>query len=207
VEPLTTELGEESGYLLYGAIAIAEAFARGDSLDHSVPDKAARAAGRASDVVLYGSALASTIGAHPAHAARAAWAAAECARAAYDATRTESDLAIAFVVQAAQAADNAATAAGSRGTAAAARADLSRLLGLNLGGPGELGRPIDVSEIGPLGRLWPKDPPDWFFIPLVRPPGSSPEPASARRTRSGACAEAKCQSRELAMLHAVPVRN
>src|SRR5262249_20990648 len=100
----------------------------------------------------------------------AAWAAAETARAAHACARaleagagTEADFEAKLASQTAEAAADAATAAGGVDAASPARADLARLLGLNLGGPRELGQPIDASENGPLGRLWPSGAPDWFL--------------------------------------------
>ena len=51
---------------------------------------------------------------------------------------------------------------------AAARLDYSHLLDLALGAPGELGRPADPSESGPLGPLWPDGAPDWYTNGLGR---------------------------------------
>jgi hypothetical protein len=36
---------------------------------------------------------------------------------------------------------------------------------LELGDPGKFGQPIDPSESGPLGSLWPKGAPDWYLSP------------------------------------------
>jgi hypothetical protein len=58
--------------------------------------------------------------------------------------------------------------------AQAARADFIHLLGLGLGLSQEFGQPIDPSESGPLGPLWPKGEPEWF-----RPPGEPPKIADA----------------------------
>jgi hypothetical protein len=172
VEPLTARLGEPSKDIVNNAIATAQAFANGVSLDMNTFDEAARAATRAADVVLYGSALGSTIGTHAANAARAAWAAAETARAAHACiraigvgARAGADFEAKLAAQTAGAADDAATAAAGVDAANAARADLSRLLGLNLGGPGESGQPINASESGPLGSLWPAGAPEWYLHP------------------------------------------
>jgi hypothetical protein len=173
VEPLTAALGEEAVHIVHGVIATAEAFAKGASLNKNMVDEAARAAARAADVALYGSALASTIGTDTANAARAAWAAAESARAAHACARAigvgaraGADFEVKLAAQTAEAADDAAKAAAGVDAANAARADLSRLLGLNLGGPGEIGQPIDVTETGPLGSLWPKGAPAWYLSPV-----------------------------------------
>ena len=45
---------------------------------------------------------------------------------------------------------------------AAASSDLDRLIGLKLGEPDTLGAPIDQSESGPLGPLWPRGMPEWY---------------------------------------------
>jgi hypothetical protein len=45
---------------------------------------------------------------------------------------------------------------------AALRADFEALLRLHLGRPGELGAPVDASEVGPLGTLWPAGTPPWY---------------------------------------------
>jgi hypothetical protein len=45
---------------------------------------------------------------------------------------------------------------------AAAFADLDHLLAMNLGEPGTLGQPIDPTESGPLGKLWPEGEPEWY---------------------------------------------
>ena len=45
---------------------------------------------------------------------------------------------------------------------AAAASDLDRLIALNPGEPDALGAPIDPSEAGPLGPLWPQGVPEWY---------------------------------------------
>jgi hypothetical protein len=47
-------------------------------------------------------------------------------------------------------------------TCAAARADFHRLLDLDLGRFPEPGNPVDPSESGPLGPLWPDGAPEWY---------------------------------------------
>lgn len=44
----------------------------------------------------------------------------------------------------------------------ALRADFERLVALGLGEACTLGEPIDASETGPLGGLWPAGTPDWY---------------------------------------------
>jgi hypothetical protein len=51
-----------------------------------------------------------------------------------------------------------------RDVAAAAATDYQRLLALSLGSFPELGRPIDLSEGGPLGPLWPGGVPWWVRL-------------------------------------------
>ena len=51
----------------------------------------------------------------------------------------------------------------------AADTDLSRLHALDLGLPRKLGKPIDLSESGPLGPLWPHGAPRWATKPTARP--------------------------------------
>lgn len=52
----------------------------------------------------------------------------------------------------------------------AARSDLRRLSRLQLGWFPDLGVPVDFSERGLLGPLWPKRMPDWFLSALCNPP-------------------------------------
>ena len=49
----------------------------------------------------------------------------------------------------------------------AARADVDALLRMNLGEFPEFGPPIDSSEDGPLGPLWPDGVPEWLTTPVV----------------------------------------
>ncbi len=44
----------------------------------------------------------------------------------------------------------------------ATNADFNKLVELNLGSYPERGEPIDPSEDGPLGTLWPAGPPRWY---------------------------------------------
>ena len=56
-----------------------------------------------------------------------------------------------------------AGAANARAAArAAASSDLDRLLALNPGELDPLGAPIDPSEDGPLGPIWPQGAPQWY---------------------------------------------
>src|SRR5262249_58620465 len=59
--------------------------------------------------------------------------------------------------------DAAAIAAGTGEEAAAAcRQDYETPLSLRIGTYPELGQPIDATEAGPLGRLWPHTTPEWY---------------------------------------------
>lgn len=86
--------------------------------------------------------------------------------------------------KAVQAADAAAATAedtaeaawhtGRAASRAAARGDLLRLLALELGRPGTLGKPIDPAQEGPLGPLWPGGAPAWYTHPPT--PRDEPTP-------------------------------
>ncbi|MCU0981117.1 MAG: hypothetical protein MUF25_18360 [Pirellulaceae bacterium] len=108
-------------------------------------------------------------------AARAASAAARAAAYAFDIPKSavydHSVYATRVAVEAADAAQAAARAAdhaaaraadGTGAAQAAAKADFDRLLTLNQGTYPKLGDPIDPTENGPLGPLWPGGPPKWF---------------------------------------------
>ena len=104
-------------------------------------------------------------------AARAAAAAARAAAYAFDIPKSAVyDHSVYASRVAAEAADGAQAAAraadhasaGAQAAEAAARADFDRLLTLNQGTYPELGQPIDPTENGPLGPLWPEEPPEWF---------------------------------------------
>jgi hypothetical protein len=96
-----------------------------------------------------------------ADAARAAARAADAANAARAADAARAAAARADVTAAA-AADWAAAAADRADAWAAASSDLDRLIALNPGEPDALGAPIDPSEAGPLGPLWPQGVPEWY---------------------------------------------
>ena len=66
-----------------------------------------------------------------------------------------------------------ADAQGERGV----RTDYDRLLELNLGDYPDLGDPIDPTETGPLGALWPEGAPEWFTDPATYKPPSEPKRA------------------------------
>lgn len=104
-------------------------------------------------------------------AARAAAAAARAAAYAFDLPKSavydRSVYASRVAAEAADGAEAAARAAahasdGAGAAEAAARADFDRLLNLNQGTYPKLGQPFDPTENGPLGPLWPEEPPKWF---------------------------------------------
>jgi len=104
-------------------------------------------------------------------AARAAAAAARAAAYAFDLPQSAVyDRPVYASRVAAEAADGAEAAAraaahasdGARIAEAAARADFNGLRKLNPGTYPKLGQPIDPTENGPLGPLWPEGPPAWY---------------------------------------------
>lgn len=141
-----------------GAISLAEAFC----LSHDV------------SVPAYGAAYAARDAADsPAakDAARAAAAAGRAAAYAFDlpkcAVYDRPVYASRVAAEAVDAADAAARAAdqasgGAGAVQAAARADFGRLSKRNQGTYPELGQPLDATQNGPLGPLWPAGPPEWL---------------------------------------------
>jgi hypothetical protein len=127
------------------AISLAEQFCLREQVD------AAAGAG-AADTAAYDAADAEI---------QAAADAAACAAAACEAANSDEDAAPAY--DAACAASYAASASGEHGEvfAEAAYADYDRLLELDFEAWPELGPPIDPSDKGPLGSLWPDGPPKW----------------------------------------------
>jgi hypothetical protein len=174
VQPRTHALPQQGRDAIDRAIASAEAFAKGDSRVADAAEAAARAAAaeaadawNATWAADADSRAAARVAAAAWGADAAAWAAARAAaRAAADAWAADA----AEATDAAWAADAAEAAAAAAADAAAARAatrtatssDLDRLIALNLGQPGTLGAPIDPSEAGPLGPLWPQGVPEWY---------------------------------------------
>ena len=144
VQPLTHVLPQQDRDAIDWALASAEAFAKGAAAARA---DAARAAARADDA--------------RAAAARAAdaWTA---ARAAADAAAAAAAAADDWAAHTAAAAAWAAAAAARADARAAAASDLDRLSALNPGEPDALGAPIDPSEAGPLGPLWPQGVPEWY---------------------------------------------
>jgi hypothetical protein len=155
VQPLTHALPQQGRDAIDRAIASAKAFAKGTAAA-AADDAAARADAARADAARADAEAA--VAAKAAVAARAgadvAWAdAADVARAdaAGDAAAWAADAAL---VAGAAAADEAAAWA-------AASSDLERLIALKRGEPDTLGAPIDQSESGPLGPLWPQGMPEW----------------------------------------------
>ena len=140
VQPLTHVLPQQGRDVIDRALASAEAFAKG------------AAAARADDARADARADAAWVAARADARADAADVAA--AWAAWD---TNADAAAA-----AAAAAWAAHAANWADARAAAASDLDRLSALNPGEPDALGAPIDPSEAGPLGPLWPQGVPEWY---------------------------------------------
>ncbi len=158
------------------AVAIAWRYAEGKHVRSGDAAMAAIAAGRAviaaitAEAANYGAKAARVADATRA-AARAAEAAAKAA-AAGDEVTTDAEAArfaraarVARVTRAAETAGRAAAEAaeaaayGATVLAAAARADCDRLRAISGEQCSELGDPIDLSENGPLGPLWPEGPP------------------------------------------------
>ena len=147
VQPLTHALPQQDRDTIDWGLASAEAFAKGAA--------AARADTRAD-------ARAAAARAAAARAADAAWTAARAATTAWAADARAAAAAADWAANAAAAADWAANAADWADARAAAASDLDRLIALNPGEPDALGGPIDPSEAGPLGPLWPQGVPQWY---------------------------------------------
>jgi hypothetical protein len=140
-------LSEEHIQAVRNAIGIAERFAAGEVIDVEEAGAAARAAGEAANAVQTTAAV------------FAATAAADAALATVHAARTTADAIAYGTCAAANGATYAATATDAeRDVVEATRADYERLLSLDLGEAPGLGTPIDCSETGPLGPLWPQVP-------------------------------------------------
>jgi hypothetical protein len=127
------------------AVKLAEAFCVRDDVD-------AAAAADAADTAAYDAADAQI---------KAAADAAACAAAACEAANPADDAAPAY--DAACAAGYAASACGEHAEAfaEAAAGDYERLLELDYDGWSDFGPPVDPSEKGPLGPLWPRGAPRW----------------------------------------------
>ncbi len=138
VQPLTHVLPQQDRDTIDRAITNAEAFAKGAAEARAAE---ARAATRAAEARA------------DATRAAAAWTAARAAAAA----RAD---AAAWAATATTAAVWAADAAAWAAAWAAALSDLDRLIALNPGELDPLGAPIDSSEAGPLGPIWPHGVPE-----------------------------------------------
>jgi hypothetical protein len=152
VQPLTHVLPQQDRDAIDRALASAEAFAKGAA---DAGANAARADARAAD------AGADAVARSAARSAARAWTAAARAAARADAAADAADAAD-WAATAAAAADWAANAAARGAARAAASSDLDRLIALNPGEPDAQGAPIDPSEAGPLGPLWPQGVPEWY---------------------------------------------
>ena len=142
------------------AISFAERFCVGKDLNAAV-DAVERAAERAADAAAVARQFAG--GNAAALAAGAAQAAAQATAAVEDswADPNTADRVVRAATYAAGRASRAVAADRCAAVSAAARADYDRLRSLNLGTYPELGQPIDPTETGPLGPLWPEGPPEW----------------------------------------------
>lgn len=143
------------------AISLTERFCVGKDLN-AAPDaveRAADAAGRTASV-----AQSFAGGSAVALAAGAAQAAAQATAAVEDswADSNSADRVARAATYAAGRAGRAVATDRYAAVSAATRADYDRLLSLNLGIYPELGLPIDPTENGPLGPLWPEGPPTWY---------------------------------------------
>ena len=116
-----------------------------------------------------------------ARAADAAWTAARAAAEPPPPPPPAAAAAADWAANAAAAADWAAAAAARADARAAAASDLDRLIALNPGEPDALGAPIDPSEAGPLGPLWPQGVPEWYTEAATGTVTPHEEPIRRRR--------------------------
>jgi hypothetical protein len=139
-----------------GAIRVAAAFCQGLPLETGQVAAAARAAGVVAEETCE----------FTGYAGYAAVRAAEAAAYAEECIRNPSDSSIMEVVAAAFGAGRVLAANTGAFTldlvAAALYADMEKLLSLAHGTCEDLGPPVDPSESGPLGSLWPAGTPAWF---------------------------------------------
>ena len=70
--------------------------------------------------------------------------------------------AVASAARAVSYASYALAASHAAAASSAADSDFKRLKALGLGKPGTVGQPIDPSQNGPLGSLWPHGEPEWY---------------------------------------------
>jgi hypothetical protein len=137
------------------AISLAERFCVGKDLN-AAPDaaeRAADAAGRAAAIARsFAGGIAAALAAGAAQAAAQATAAVED----YLVQPNSADRVARAATYAAGRAGRAVAADRCAAVSAAVRADFDRLLSLNLGTYPDPGQPIDPTETGPLGSLWPE---------------------------------------------------
>ena len=149
-----------------GAIRVATAFCKG------LPSEAGRAAAAVGMAV----AVAEETCEYTRYAGYAAVRAAEAAANAEEVVRNPSDLGIIEVVAAAFGAGRVLAANADAHTlelvAAALYADVEKLREQSPGSNEDLGPPMDPSESGPLGPLWPDGAPDWYAEKKGRLPGA-----------------------------------
>ena len=152
---------DQAFVVLAEAIRIASAFAQGSIGPFPHADRTARLVYNLGEFTFQYSQLAPYAAYHAAQAVVEATRAGEHAN---DASATE-------VVAAAYGASRVALTGGTgvrpndqtlQVVIRALRADMNQLRELNLGQFRELGEPIDPSETGPLGPLWPEGEPVWF---------------------------------------------
>jgi hypothetical protein len=156
VQPLTHARPQQGRDAIDRAIASAEACAKGTAAA-AADDAAARADATRADAARADAEADAAAGA--AVAARAGVAAA-WADAADEARADAAGAAAAWAADAARVAG--ADAAGDAAAWAAAASDIDRLIALKRSEPDTLGAPIDPSEAGPLGPLWPHGVPQWY---------------------------------------------
>jgi hypothetical protein len=173
VEPLTWGLEAEVRTAVSRAIGIAEKFACGERSGAS-----SSAAARVSAATVRAAAARVSAAAYAGDAARATVRAAAARVSTYATDAAASDAAAA---EAAAAAARFADAVSAYATNAAnwtlavtdlpsnlmpaVLADIEKLEALRLGSPNETGDPIDSSEAGPIGTLWPHGAPWWYTNP------------------------------------------
>jgi hypothetical protein len=166
VRPLADDLPEDYRAVIDRAISIAEAVAQGDSTAKAAETAVAAAKAIKPVKTDRPSALAAETATL---AALVAGSVALTTKGVTEAGRAETAARIETAARVAAKAALTARAAGD--FSGASRVDVERLIALDLGEPAPLGSPIDPSESGPLGRLWPGGAPYWYTDP--------PKPADA----------------------------
>ncbi|MCY2991870.1 MAG: hypothetical protein NTY19_28935 [Planctomycetota bacterium] len=161
------------------ALTLSEQYCRGELIATAY---AVRAAYAVADAAAYAARAAHTVVA----AAKAAYAADDAARTVYAAAYFSGHARSGAYAARLAAAYAAATGAAGRAACAAAhfaddakcaaRSDYDCLRALNPGETPSLGSPLDPSESGPLGPLWPDGPPAWFTQRSDGPVGAGQQP-------------------------------